>query len=286
MQEINLYKLLAFYVRNWLLILSLTLSGLLAGFIYNEYVQTPMYKSEATILFINPNSANSIQDVTTINNYVELFESRRVLNPVIEDQLVGITYDEFSSSVEASNQKDTGVINLSVITDNAGKSQRFLNAAISSFKKEAISLYETDKLQVVDRASDATSAYNVHTSTQLIIAAGAALVLSLIILFFIFDATGGKVTKLIKKQKRVKNPYQELKATKSKETPNKDKASEAQKHTKSKKTKKPDVFLSSLILRTVKNYFSTPKEDFMINPQKQEVRRDQTTNTAIAKKDT
>jgi capsular polysaccharide biosynthesis protein len=203
MQEINLYKLLAFYVRNWLLILSVTLIGLLAGVVYNQFIQTPMYKSNATLLFINPGSSTSTQDATLLSNYVQLFQSRRVLVPVLSDQKLGVTYDQFSPSVSAMNEKGTEVIKLSVSTDNAQKSQKFLKAAVDSFKKEATTLYGADRLQVVDNASDGEPPYNVKKPLQLALSTGAAFVLSLIVLFFIYDAKGGDVEKRGKKQKSV-----------------------------------------------------------------------------------
>ncbi|MFZ1302014.1 MAG: Wzz/FepE/Etk N-terminal domain-containing protein [Candidatus Microsaccharimonas sp.] len=216
MQEINLYSLLKFYARNWWLILSLTLLGLLAGVVYNQFIQTPMYKSNATLLFINPGASTSTQDATLLNNYVQLFQSRRVLEPVISAQKLGVTYDEFSSSVAAVNEKGTEVIRLSVSTDNPEKSQKFLKAAVESFKEQAESLYDTDKLQVVDNASDAVPPYNVHKGLQLAIATGAGFVLSLIVLFFIYDAKGGKVEKRGKKQPAAKKPVAAKTSTKRK----------------------------------------------------------------------
>ena len=204
MQEINLYKLLAFYVRNWLLILSVTLVGLLAGVVYNQFIQVPMYKSNATLLFINPSSSTSTQDATLLSNYVQLFQSRRVLEPVLSDQVLGVTYEQFSPSVSAVNEKGTEVIKLSVSTDNPQKSQKFLRAAVESFKKQAQSLYGNDRLQIVDNASSAEPAYNVKKGLQLALSTGAAFVLSLIVLFFIYDARGGDVEKRGNKQKASK----------------------------------------------------------------------------------
>lgn len=196
MEEINLYKLLRFYVRNWLLIVSLTLIGLAAGLAYNQFIQVPMYKSSATLLFINPNGRGSTQDATWLNNYVQLFQSRRVIEPVMNDQKLDMTFDQFIGSVSAVNDKGTEVIRLSVSTDNPEVSQKFLREAVVSFKKEAKQLYNSDNLRVVDNASDAEPPYNVKKELQLAISTGAGFVLSLIVLFFIYDATGGKAGKL------------------------------------------------------------------------------------------
>ena len=243
MQEINLYKLLAFYVRNWLLILSVTLVGLLAGVVYNQFIQQPMYRSNATLLFINPTSSTSTQDATLLSNYVQLFQSRRVLEPVLSDQKLGVTYEQFSPSVSAVNEKGTEVIKLSVSTDNSDKSQNFLRAAVESFKKQAESLYGNDRLQVVDNASSAEPAYNVKKPLQLALSTGAAFVLSLIVLFFVFDAKGGEVAK---------KPTVKKTASKTKRV-------------KAVKPAKPTSQKPALI-SSITRYFTEPKEDFMTNP--------------------
>ena len=133
MEEINLYKLLRFYVQNWLLILSITLAGFAAGLAYNQFIQVPMYKSSATLLFVNPNGRGSTQDATWLNNYVQLFQSRRVLEPVIKDQNLDVSFDSFIGSVSAVNDKGTEVIRLSVSTDDPVQSQEFLRKAVVSF---------------------------------------------------------------------------------------------------------------------------------------------------------
>jgi len=206
MQEINLYRLMAFYVRNWLLIASLTLAGLLAGLAYNTFIQTPLYKSDATLLFINPSSSTSTQDTTTINNYVQLFKSRRVLEPVMNDQHIGMTFDEFVSSVDASSEKGTEVIKLSVSTKDPEVSRNFLREAVVSFKQQAVNLYGKDTLSVVDNASNAQPPYNVHKPQQLVIATTAGFIVSLLVLFFIYDVKGDaikpRVTKTIAKKKK------------------------------------------------------------------------------------
>ncbi len=208
MEEINLYKLLRFYVQNWLLILTITLVGFAAGLAYNQFIQVPMYKSNATLLFVNPNGRGSTQDATWLNNYVQLFQSRRVLEPVIKDQNLDASFDSFIGSVSAVNDKGTEVIRLSVSTDDPVRSQEFLRQAVLSFKAEAKELYGNDNLRIVDNASNAEPPYNVKKELQLAIATGAGFVVSLIVLFFIYDASGGKAGKLggKKKQRAPKQP--------------------------------------------------------------------------------
>ncbi len=205
MEEINLYKLLGYYVRNWLLILSITLTGLVAGLVYNQFIQTPMYKSNATLLVIK--EAGAAQDTTLLNNYVQLFQSRRVLEPVIKSQNLDMTYEQLSSGVSAVNEKNTEVLQVSVSTKNPEVSQKFLAAAVDSFRAQVQEIYNRRNVTVVDNASDAEPPFNVNKPLQLAIATGAGFVVSLLVLFFIYDAKGGNVEKRGKKKvKATKKP--------------------------------------------------------------------------------
>lgn len=141
MEEINLYHLLKYYATKWRIILVATLIGLAVGLIYTSIIQTPVYKSEATLLLVNPNANQAPQDQILINNYVELFESRRVLLPAIKKQGIDMDYREVESIVMATAEKDTDVIKVSISTTDPKQSQDFINAAIASFKNQAKQLY-------------------------------------------------------------------------------------------------------------------------------------------------
>lgn len=204
MEEINLYKLLRFFTQNWLFIVILTLAGLTAGLVYNAFIQVPMYKSTATLLFVNPSGVSSTQDATRLSNYVQLFQSRRVLEPVMSEQEIGMTFDQFIGQVSATNDKNTEVIRLSISTTDPEKSREFLREAVISFKNEAKEIYGTDSLNVVDDASNAEPPYNVNRVLQLAIATSVGFVVSLIVLFFVYDASEGKAKKLLFGKKRVR----------------------------------------------------------------------------------
>lgn len=192
-----------FYAKNWLLIVSVTLAGLFAGLIYNSFIQVPMYRSSATLLLIDPTKTRTAQDVTLINNYVELFQSRRVIEPVIEAQKIDTTYEALVSSVSATNEKGTEVINVSVSTTDPERSQKFLRGTVNSFKNQVAELYGKDNISVVDNASEAIPPYNVKHAQQLAIATAAGFVVSLIVLFFIYDIKGDGLDKKGNKKKTV-----------------------------------------------------------------------------------
>lgn len=184
MDEVNLYDLLKYYVKNWLVLLSAIFIGAIIGLVYTNFIQTPLYKSEATILVVG---ARTSVDSTINNNYTELFKSRRVLDPVISDKGYNGGYNQLLSNTTATNNKDTDVILVSMATTSAQKSQDLLVGSLDSFKNEANSLYGSNNIKIVDSASLPASAYNVSAPLQLGLSIVACFLFAIIILFFIYD---------------------------------------------------------------------------------------------------
>jgi len=200
-QDINLYQLLRFYAKKWKWIALLTIIGALAGFVYNSYIQVPLYKSDATLLLVKQDASTATQDTTLINNYIQLLKSRRVLEPVIEKQNNEISYEQLAASVTATNEKNTEVIKLSIATDNSQMSKQLVDGTIESFKGEVKEIYNTDNVRIVDNASSPSQPFNVNRAMSVILTTLSGFLLSVVALFFIYDFTAGKSVGNRKKEK-------------------------------------------------------------------------------------
>ncbi len=184
MQEINLYDLLKYYARNWLLLLSAVFIGAIIGLVYTNFIQTPLYKSDATMLVVG---ARTSQDATINNNYTELFKSRRVLETVIEQQGYKGDYEQLLSRTTATNDKNTDIIKVSISDTEPKKSEQLLSASLEVFKKEASTLYDSNNIKTVDPASLPSSSYNVNLLLQVGLSMAATALLVIIALFFVYD---------------------------------------------------------------------------------------------------
>jgi capsular polysaccharide biosynthesis protein len=187
MQDINLYHLLKFYVKKWPFIIGLTAIGALAGFVYNTYIQVPLYKSDATLLLVNTDTTKVAQNTTLINNYIELLKSRRVLEPVLNDQNHVMSYEELAGAITATNDKGTEVIKVSVATKSADASKKLADGVVASFRDEVKNIYDLDNVSVVDNASQVAEPYNVHKELFIGLASSVGFFLSALILFFVYD---------------------------------------------------------------------------------------------------
>lgn len=184
MQEINLYDLLRYYARNWLNLLSALFIGAIIGLVYTNFIQTPLYKSDATMLVVG---ARTSQDATINNNYTELFKSRRVLETVIQQQGYAGNYEQLLARTTATNDKNTDIIKVSIADPASSKSEQLLSASLEAFKKEAGALYGSNNIKTVDAASAPSTPYNVNILMQVGLAMAATFFLLIIILFFVYD---------------------------------------------------------------------------------------------------
>lgn len=187
--EIDLWSLLQFYLKYWFVILLFVATGLGIGIIYNTFIQTPLYKSDAKVTFINGKSQTSSRTVRDISNYADLVTSRNVLNKAIETSGEDISYDALSSSTTVRNDKNTDVLDIAVTTPNAHRSAALAGGIVQAFEKEVVSVYKIpkDEVRIIDTAQIIETPVNVRHNLQLMLAGGAGLILSLIILFFVFD---------------------------------------------------------------------------------------------------
>lgn len=212
MEEINLYDLLRYYAKRWLTVTIALMIGAIIGTVYTFYIQQPQYKSSATVLLIGANSTGSNQGSVTINNYVNLFTSRRVLDPVIGKLGYNGGYEKLANNTTATNTKNTDIIKLSLKTSNAKDSKALLEAAIKEFDDQAKSLYgkTSVKLNVVDSATMPSSPDNVKPLQQIGVATAGAGFLAIIMLFFVYDyrrsqiLTEPKTTKAKSRKKKTK----------------------------------------------------------------------------------
>lgn len=179
-----------FYVRKWLTIATVVMIGAILGVIYTFFVQQPQYKSTATLLLVGTGRTSN-QESVVLNNYVQLFESRRILEPVIAEQKYDATYDKLASNTSAENVKNTDIIDVSISTSSPKTSKALLEAAIVKFREEANTLYGDGaiKINVVDAADAPVAPSNVKPIQQVGLVTVAAFALAIVALFFIYDYT-------------------------------------------------------------------------------------------------
>lgn len=199
MEEIDLKELFE-YVKNKLgLIIVITVGICLLGCIYGLVFQKPMYKSYTTVI-LGSNATSSSQTITqtdiTINRnlvdtYTQIVTSRRVLDQVINELNLDISYESLKSKISVSAVNNTEIIKINAEDNDAIKAKNIANITANYFKKEIVDLYNMNNVNILDEAIQEKNPYNINITKQIIVYFMIGLILAIGIVFvvFYFDRT-------------------------------------------------------------------------------------------------
>ena len=199
MEEIDLKELFE-YVKNKLgLIIVITVGICLLGCIYGLVFQKPMYKSYTTVI-LGSNATSSSQTITqtdiTINRnlvdtYAQIVTSRRVLDQVINELNLDISYESLKSKISVSAVNNTEIIKINAEDNDAIKAKNIANITANYFKKEIVDLYNMNNVNILDEAIQEKNPYTINITKQIIVYFMIGLILAIGIVFvvFYFDRT-------------------------------------------------------------------------------------------------
>lgn len=208
MEEIDLIELLNYFKKKiGLIIIIMSAVGIL-GCIYTLFIQKPMYNSYTTVILSGSSSSSITQTDVTLNKnlistYAEIVKSGRVLNQVIKELNLDISYELLSSEISVTSLNNTEIIKITVNNESADMAMKIANSTASVFTKEVSSLYKMDNVSILDYATINESPYNINILKQLIIYILAGLVISLgtVFMIFYFDRTIKSVEQIEQKIK-------------------------------------------------------------------------------------
>ena len=194
MEEINLEELFKFFIFKIKFIGLSVGVCLVLGFIYVQFLLTPMYHSSTTLILVsNNNQQNSatLQSEVNLNKnlvttYSEIVKSRSVLSQVIDELDLDDTTEELSKRITVSSVEDTEIIKIQVSDKNNKEAKKIASTTSEVFMKEVKEIYNLTNVSTIDEASLEKEPYNVNLIKQLFIAAAAGLVISMVVVFLIF----------------------------------------------------------------------------------------------------
>lgn len=117
--EIDLLELIqAFWHRLWIILLAALVGGTIA-YAYSRYVLIPQYRSTAMLYVLSKETTlTSLADLQLGSqltlDYQVLITSRPVLEEVIEQLQLDMTYKDLRSSISVENPTDTRFLNVTV----------------------------------------------------------------------------------------------------------------------------------------------------------------------------
>src|SRR5574344_957500 len=113
MEEVNLKEMFSYFLSKYLLIILFVVLGALACIVYSLFIQKPMYNSYTTVVLARSSDSTSNNgtlqsDVTTnqklVSTYREIIKSRRILNQVISNLDLNMSYETLHNMVSVTNE--------------------------------------------------------------------------------------------------------------------------------------------------------------------------------------
>lgn len=194
MEEINFKELFKFFISKISIVLSTTILFFIGGFIYINYILTPMYHSSTTLILVSDNtneSSNIIQSDVLLNKnlvttYSEIVKSRTVLKQVIDKVDLNMSVEELSKKISVTSVEDTEIIKIEVSNKDNKLAKKITETTATVFMKEVQNIYNLTNVSIVDKAYLEKSPYNINPFKQLIISSGIGFILGTVIIFLIF----------------------------------------------------------------------------------------------------
>ena len=181
------------------IIIVLLVIVLLFGNLYFLFVKVPMYQSTTKLVLVsesNHQTGITQGDVQLNSNlvatYTEIVKSKDILNKVIKYlDLEDETVDSLNKKITVSTTTNTQTINIRVIDSDNKKAKMISDELARVFSEEISKIYKLDNVYVYEKATLATSPYNMNIIKDNIIFIGIGLVLGLGIVFcmFMLDTT-------------------------------------------------------------------------------------------------
>lgn len=199
MEEINLEELLKFFISKIKFIALATVIFLVLGFVYVNFILTPMYHSSTTLILVgsseNQNSITTQNDINLnknlISTYSEIVKSRTVLQQVIDKLNLDEDTTTLSKKISVSSVENTEIIKIQVSDKNNKIAKDIASTTADVFMKEVKNIYNLTNVSVIDKASLENVPYNINIVKQLLISGAIGFVLSsgIVFLIFYFDTT-------------------------------------------------------------------------------------------------
>ena len=194
--EIDLWDLLNLIkTRLWIIILSGAILALAVG-IYSNYMITPIYTSKTQLYILSKStSITSLADIQIgtqlTQDYMVLVKSRPVVNKVIENLYLDLSYEELVDRVSVSNPSSTRILEIKVNYPNAYLAKRIADEFATVATEQIANIMYTEKPTIVDEGNMPThpSSPNVIKNGVLGGMLGCMIAAGIVILLYMMDDT-------------------------------------------------------------------------------------------------
>jgi Capsular polysaccharide biosynthesis protein len=200
-EEVEIDLLDLFYLiksRLWIIILSGAIVAAAAGLI-SSFVLTPIYTSTTYLYILN--KTPSLTNLTSLDDlqlgtqltqdYMVLVKSRTVVNQVIDNLGMDISYEQMKELVSITNPPNTRILEISVNYPDAYMANEIVNEFADVSKKQIASIMDIKEPRIADKGVVATEPSSPNIKRNIIIGGLVGLIIAagIIVVLYLMDDT-------------------------------------------------------------------------------------------------
>lgn len=195
MEEIDLKELFDYLKGKIIWIILAVFFAVIVGNVYTIITRVPMYKTNVSLVLVSEkngdgnevyNSSEQQLNKNLVGTYSEIAKSKTVLNKVIKNLDLDISYTDLKNRIEVTSVENTEIINIYVSDKNPKMATITANEIANVFVTEVNNFYKLNNVNILDEATNVKTPYNVNYVKDNIIYVLIGIVVSLGILFIIF----------------------------------------------------------------------------------------------------
>ena len=181
--------------KIWAVIMCFVIGAVLFGG-YTKMMVTPQYTATSMIYILG--QSTSISSVAELQlsseltaDFTIMAKSRSVINGVIKEMDLNMSYDQLKNSVEVSNPSDSHILQIAVTNPDPKLAKDISNTMANAVAENIASVMATDKPSIAEKAvtPGAPSSPNLMKNIAMGGIVGAALAVGLIVLGYMMDDT-------------------------------------------------------------------------------------------------
>ena len=197
-EELDLTSIMEIVKKWFFLIMIFMVLGLAGAFLYNS-TAVLKYQSKTT-LYVEPSVSSAgvdYQGILTnqkmVQTYAEIIKSRRVINKVIENLNLNLTYEELMDELTLSSATDTQIITVAIKDSSSVRAANIANEIANVLIKDLKENMKITNIKVIDEAIENDEAVEPRTTINMIIGLAGGMMVGLL-LVFLFEASDKKIT--------------------------------------------------------------------------------------------
>lgn len=195
--EIDLLELFGYMLQKIWIILASAVVAAAAAFIISRFFVTPLYQSVTKVYILSRQneSALTYSDVQLgtqlTKDYAGMIKSRTVLESVITDMGLYMTYEQLGEKVSVETSSDTRILGIRVTDENPVRAKMVADAIRISAAEHIKNVMDVEAVNVVDEANlpENPASPNVSKWTAMGGMIGAVAAIGILTVIFMLDDT-------------------------------------------------------------------------------------------------